>query len=363
MPTYPISLPLRPAPKGLVIKKKSAISGSSSPSSFVSQTYVWPGQMWALEANWPPGKRATMEPLIAALSSLNGMEGSVLLGDTANLNPRGSAAVDPYTVIGPSTLNGGFETAGAGAPDAFANWAETYDDSNASLGQYVSDFVSGSNSAIFSVFSGIYKAALLTQNVLTVGHNYQLTFWGKTDLVGLQTIGASGTGSNLTGFTNFAMTTSWAQYTVSFTATSTTFLIMIGALVNRLVLLDDVTLVDLTRPPVVNGAGQTGYSLNTKRWTANRTGVLLQGDWIQLGTGATSRLYKLTEDANSDGSGNSTLVLWPRIGGIRSSPADNAEVTIYSPKGKFMMVGGDEWSIDEAKIYGVSASFAEDLRP
>jgi len=59
-----------------------------------------------------------------------------------------------------------------------------------------------------------------------------------------------------------------------------------------------------TGTPLVKGASQTGEDLITDGWTINITGILKAGDWIQLGTGSTSRLYKVLGDANSNGTGD-----------------------------------------------------------
>lgn len=115
-----------------------------------------------------------------------------------------------------------------------------------------------------------------------------------------------------------------------------------------------------TGTPLVKGGSQTGYDLVTDGWTAGVTGIMKAGDWLQLGSGSSSRLYKVMADANSNGSGEATLTLWPKL---RSSPADNAAITISSPKGRFMLAQDIEWSIDEAKVYGLSFLAVEDLRP
>jgi len=111
--------------------------------------------------------------------------------------------------------------------------------------------------------------------------------------------------------------------------------------------------------PLVNGGSQTGYDLVTDGWTHGITGIMKAGDWMQLGTGATARLYKVMKDANSDGSGNATLTLWPRL---RSSPADNDPLTVSAAKGLFMLAADVEWSIDYARVYGLSFKAIEDLR-
>jgi len=58
-----------------------------------------------------------------------------------------------------------------------------------------------------------------------------------------------------------------------------------------------------TGSPLVNGASQTGYELITDGWTPDTTGILKAGDYIQLGTGSDSRLYKVLDDVDSDASG------------------------------------------------------------
>lgn len=114
-----------------------------------------------------------------------------------------------------------------------------------------------------------------------------------------------------------------------------------------------------TGTPKVEGASQTGYDLNTDGWTAQTAGILKAGDWIQLGTAATSRLYKVMVDANSNTAGEATLTLWPRL---RSSPADNATIVVSSPVGLWRLADASfGYSIDLAKFYGVNLSAVEAL--
>lgn len=116
-----------------------------------------------------------------------------------------------------------------------------------------------------------------------------------------------------------------------------------------------------TGTPLVNGGSQTGYDLVTDGWTTGITGIMKAGDWLQLGSGSSARLYKVMADANSDGGGNATLTLWPKL---RSSPANNDAITVSSPVGRFMLASNERgWSIDRASIYGVSFKAVEDLRP
>lgn len=86
--------------------------------------------------------------------------------------------------------------------------------------------------------------------------------------------------------------------------------------------------------PLVNGASQTGNSLVCDGAPNGVTGYLLEGDWVSLGSGTTTRLYKVMEDADTDGSGNFTLTIRPDL---RESPADNDPLTLSDAKGTFRL--------------------------
>lgn len=114
----------------------------------------------------------------------------------------------------------------------------------------------------------------------------------------------------------------------------------------------------LTGTPLVKGGSQTGQDLLIDGATAGVTGWIKAGDWVQLGTGSTSRLHKQLVDANSNGSGEVTLTLWPRL---RAAPADNAAVTVASCKGVFRLMPGQStsWRADRAAIYSIGFSAIE----
>ncbi len=76
--------------------------------------------------------------------------------------------------------------------------------------------------------------------------------------------------------------------------------------------------------PLVNGASQTGSALVTDGWSVSITNVVRAGDVIRIA--GLSPLYRITADANSNGSGQATLGISPPIP-AGSSPADNAAIT------------------------------------
>lgn len=86
--------------------------------------------------------------------------------------------------------------------------------------------------------------------------------------------------------------------------------------------------------PVVNGAGQTGPTLDTRGWTPGATGVLRESDWFQLGSGAAARLYQNLTDVDADGSGNATLDVWPDV---KDQPADGEGIITTDPVGQFRL--------------------------
>lgn len=77
--------------------------------------------------------------------------------------------------------------------------------------------------------------------------------------------------------------------------------------------------------PLVNGASQTGTSLIIDGATPNVTGWAKAGDIINIA--GTTKVYMITDDADSDGGGNVTLSL---MANLISSPADNAAITTSS---------------------------------
>lgn len=111
--------------------------------------------------------------------------------------------------------------------------------------------------------------------------------------------------------------------------------------------------------PVVNGASQTGDELAIDGLPISVTGYLLAGDYIQLGSGASSQLYKVLDNVDSNSSGEATLTIWPDL---RSSPADDATVTVANAKGVFRLsTPTHNWNIDTAGFYSMAFGAVEAL--
>lgn len=108
----------------------------------------------------------------------------------------------------------------------------------------------------------------------------------------------------------------------------------------------------LAGTPVVNGAGQTGGSLNISGASRNKVNWLRAGDYLQIGTGSDSRLYKTLTNVSTDNNGECTVDLWPHI---RTAPANGTSIITSNTKGVFRLASNEtSWSINEASIYGIT---------
>ncbi len=104
--------------------------------------------------------------------------------------------------------------------------------------------------------------------------------------------------------------------------------------------------------PVVAGAGQSGNALQTSGWSAGVSGVLLAGDWVQLG----NRLHKVMADVDSDANGGAVLPLWPRL---RESPADAMPLILENTVGVWRLDAWPEWPSDENNLYALTFNASE----
>lgn len=109
--------------------------------------------------------------------------------------------------------------------------------------------------------------------------------------------------------------------------------------------------------PLVNGASQTGNTMTIDGLPNTTTNVYRKGDYFQLGTGTAARLYMITQDISSNGSGQATLQFVPAL---RVSPADNQAITFTGAKGLFRAAENmAQWDSNYAMIYGISFPFTE----
>ena len=114
--------------------------------------------------------------------------------------------------------------------------------------------------------------------------------------------------------------------------------------------------------PAVASSSQSGNTFYTRGWTASQAAVLKAGDWVQTGSGSTAHLYKNLDDAGSNGSGEATLTIWPKI--RATAPTIGAAIVVSSPSGIWRLASNEmTWDINDAVIYGLSFTCIEALNP
>lgn len=106
--------------------------------------------------------------------------------------------------------------------------------------------------------------------------------------------------------------------------------------------------------PFVNGIGQTGFRLITAGWTPNALGVLLPGDYLQIGY----RLYRYSGlvPLNADSGGNATFSIWPSLreipnGGAGSPPVYDPIVLNYTQGLWRLKANTRTWNLDVDGFY------------
>ena len=110
-----------------------------------------------------------------------------------------------------------------------------------------------------------------------------------------------------------------------------------------------------TGTPKIKGASQSGRSIATDGWTASQTGILKAGDFIKF-SGHT-KVYMVTGDATSNGSGEATIVIEPAL---LATPADNEDIVVSSvPFTVAFATDVQEFDIRPAYLHDYSVKFIE----
>ena len=102
---------------------------------------------------------------------------------------------------------------------------------------------------------------------------------------------------------------------------------------------------------LVNGAGQTGRSINVDG-LPNSTTVLTAGQFVTIG----NQLLQLTADVTSNGSGQATVTFEPSI---RAAPADNAVVEFKNPYALMYIADEASYSVEPGYVYSLSLNMKE----
>jgi len=108
----------------------------------------------------------------------------------------------------------------------------------------------------------------------------------------------------------------------------------------------------------VNGASQTGNQAALDGFAVSTNNVFKAGDYIQIN----SYLYMVTEDVNSNGSGEADVKIEPSLRSGLETIADD-DTVLYTNTTTLMRLDSNEvaWDTDQVSKYGISFACSEAL--
>lgn len=107
--------------------------------------------------------------------------------------------------------------------------------------------------------------------------------------------------------------------------------------------------------PVVNGAGQSGTTLNVRGCTVGHK--VQEGYWLSISNGTRSYLHLVTSTAMADAAGQMALSIAPAL---RFPFADGASINLISPIIDGFVVGEDwSWELNLNHHLGLSVTIEE----
>lgn len=135
------------------------------------------------------------------------------------------------------------------------------------------------------------------------------------------------------------------------------FLMQLRGMTNAFMLGDPLNTTPFGTPsgnPVV-AAGNLAMSqtLATSGWATSTSGLLLPGDYIQIGV----RLHRVLDNVESDSSGNATFNIWPSL---REVPTTGISVITSNTQGLFRLATNQrKFSLDYTRLTHLSFQFRE----
>lgn len=170
-------------------------------------------------------------------------------------------------LINGATLNGGFETAGGGGADVFANWAESVS-AGSTISDETSDIRSGAHAAKLTIDATPGAARMSQFSILALGKAYRWSMWSH---------GGSGVNETLSLrdpttaaiYTNFNQTAAYAEYRAEFVATlGTGIQVCHSGAANKTYFIDDIRLTRIgavLHLPLDDGLGFQLQDVSTNR--------------------------------------------------------------------------------------------------
>lgn len=380
--TYPITLPSSPPPTRVEFMADNFVAMPESEFTGAMQVQRWGGERRRLRVEYPVMTRAEAEALLAALYSLRGRYGTFYFRSPLDSSPRGVATGTPIVRNRENRITksrdmdespwvwgggAGVITADAAvAPDGTST-ATLIEDNSGSVVQRRDYLVTVANDTATHVVSVYVKqgtaATCAIQCIFTGGTTTSffvrsLTFASPSGTYedvgnGWYRIAVACTNN---GMGNTTLRVSLIATGTGFTASDVGSTYFWGAALEYNQSQPGVY-VGTTGTAVTSEAQDAGAQvLYTNGWTASTTGILKAGDYIQLGSGASARLYKVLSDVDSDPWGNATIYLWPIL---RGTATNGGSIVVTNPVGVFRLQEDFSHAQFEGDKYGVAFSAVE----
>lgn len=127
VPIVGIAYPLTPpaiaglGPRDFSLTALNVVGENDSPFSLSQEIQLWPGNLWQIEANFPPMLTSEGEQWVSFLLALYGKYGTFVMGDYNRQAPQGPMSGSP--VVSGSNPAGAYQLSIRGAAASVTNWA------------------------------------------------------------------------------------------------------------------------------------------------------------------------------------------------------------------------------------------------
>ncbi len=379
--TYPLDFPTTIKPSRVGYGQRNEVGVVPSAFSHASQAHDWLGRKWEIGLTFRPPKRdADGSAFEAFFGRMQGRSKTCLWGPDSAFTPKGTAAGTPlvqyrnnllvhaddieeaeWTQTGTGSVTSNRSDPAGGttgqSPDdtdtdaGEANWKQTI----------AIDADSESYSASLYLLEGDAAAPTLRLALQGGGDQFLATTltWATETASGagvLEDVGGGFFRLSISGTNNGGNTSAtWQLFPAGITGTEIGNLrLYLPTLVRAANPENGVTSGAVAVAALAPSAGDTVFF--SDGWTPGDQ-VLNKGDFFQLGTESTARLYQITRDITADAFGNARLEFWP---GLRDVPADNAAIITSDPRGVFRIMD-DPVQFDwlQAQLNGFAVNLGE----
>jgi hypothetical protein len=308
----------------------------SSPLSGAVRTYSRPGNRWGARLVFRALSDQTRRRLLSLLAALRGRANRLWFTEPG------------YTFAGSFSC-----------PELLTNNAAVANTTGWSSSDSELVLTADSHLGLRFFRSGVVADRFVSQSAVTTVTSADYAFRavvekGKGNVrLALNAGTTAGDTSLLAGTTRTAA----GRYTEAFTASGASTHISIADLISGRAAnaFQFVSWASVARCARVNGASQTGSTLDIDGLPASAVGVIRAGDWFEIN----GELKRAIADVNSNASGQGFLMFEPQL---RTSPADNTPVILQAPMGRFLLSSDESmWQTRPGTLSELTLDLVEDI--